>query len=103
MEKVPRAVFTKEFKEEAAKMVIDGNLGISEVCRRLSLAKGTLERWIRQARQGGIPDPGRRNPVTDEQMELTRLKRENKQLKMEREILKNAAAYFARESQKSTR
>lgn len=103
MEKIPRSVFTKEFKEEAVKMVMDGNLGVSEVSRRLSLAKTTLERWVRQTKQGGIPAAARRSPVTEEEMELARLRRENTELKMERDILKKATAYFARESLKGTR
>jgi len=103
MEKIPRSVFTKEFKEEAVKMVTDGNLSISEACRRLSLAKTTLERWVRLSRRGGIPPAARRSPVTGEEMELARLRRENTELKMERDILKKATAYFARESLKGTR
>lgn len=46
MEKIPRGVFTKEFKEEAVKMVIDGGLSIPEAGRRLSLPKSTLARWV---------------------------------------------------------
>ena len=55
MEKIPRGVFTKEFKEEAVKMVIDGGLSVPEVGRRLSLSTSTLARWVRQARKGGFP------------------------------------------------
>ena len=64
MEKVPRSVCTKEFKEEAAKMVIEGGLSQPEVCRRLSLANSTLARWVRQARNGGISTSvAKRSPV----------------------------------------
>ena len=104
MEKIPRSVFTKEFKEEAVKTVIDGGLSVPEACRRLSLANSTLARWVRQARKGGLPTVNvKRNPVTEEEMEVARLKREIAELKMERDILKNATAYFARESLKGTR
>jgi len=104
MEKIPRGVFTKEFKEEAVKMVLDGGLGISEVSRRLSLGKSTLARWIKEAGDTGHPTGAvRRKPVTEEEMEVARLKREIAELKMERDILKNATAYFARESLKGTR
>ncbi len=54
MEKIPRGVFTKEFKEEAVKMVIDGGLSVPEVGRRLSLSTSTLGRWVIQARKGGF-------------------------------------------------
>ena len=102
MQKVPRAVFTKEFKEEAVKMVIDGGLSQPEVCRRLSLGHSTLARWVRRARNGVTPVV-RKNPVTEEEMEIARLKRENAELRMERDILKNATAYFAKESLQGTR
>lgn len=103
MQKIPRAVFTKEFKEEAVKMVIDGGLSQSEVCRRLSLGSSTLARWVRQARNGTLSATAKRNPVTEEEMEISRLKREVAELRMERDILKNATAYFAKESLKGTR
>jgi transposase len=102
MEKIPRSVFTREFKEEAIKMVIDGGLSQPEVCRRLSLGHSTLARWVRQARSG-ILSATKRSPVTEEEMEISRLRAENAELKMERDILKKASAYFARESLKNTR
>ncbi len=104
MEKIPRNVFTEEFKKEAIKMVIDGGLSEREACRRLSLANSTLARWVRQARNGALPTAApRRGPITEEEMEVARLKREIAELKMERDILKNATASFARESLKGTR
>jgi transposase len=102
MQNVPRVVFTKEFKEEAVKMVIDGGLSQPEVCRRLSLGHSTLARWVRQAKTGVTP-VARRNPVTEEEMGISRLKREVAELRMEWDILKNATVYFAKESLKGTR
>ena len=102
MQKIPRAVFTKEFKEEAVKMVIEGGLSQPEVCHRLSIGHSTLTRWVRQAKQG-IAFVARKNPVSEEDMELAKLRRENAELKMERDILKKASAYFARESLRGTR
>jgi transposase len=104
MERVPKAVFTKEFKEEAVKMVTEGQLTIPEVGRRLSIPKSTLAHWVKIAKEGKLSDIGKREkPVTEEQMELARLKREIAELKMERDILKKATAYFARESLPGTR
>jgi transposase len=104
MEKIPRSAFTEEFKEEAAKMVIEGGLSQPEVCRRLSLANSTLARWVRQAKKRGLSTAAaKRTPITEEEMEVARLKREIAELKMERDILKNATAYFAKESLKGTR
>ena len=88
MEKIPRNVFTKEFKEEAVRMVRDGGLSIPEVGRRLSLPKSTLARWVKQARKGSLPTgTAKRSPVTEGEMEIARLKREIAELKMERDIL----------------
>lgn len=101
MEKIPRRVFTEEFKEEAVKMIIDGGLSIPEAGRRLSVAKSTLARWVMQARKGSFAV--KRSPVSENDMEVSRLKREIAELKMERDILKNATAYFAKESLKRTR
>jgi transposase len=104
MERVPKAIFTKEFKEEAVKMVTEGQLTVPEVGRRLSIPKSTLAHWVKIAKEGKLSDIGKREkPVTEEQMELARLKREIAELKMERDILKKATAYFARESLPGTR
>jgi transposase len=103
MEKVPKGVYTKEFKEEAVKLVTEAGLSIPEVGRRLSVGKSTIEYWVRQARKGGLSVNHGKKPVTAEEMEVARLRREVAELRMERDILKNAAAYFAKESLKGTR
>ncbi len=103
MEKIPRAVYTKEFKEEAVKMVTETGLSVPEGARRISVSTSTVAYWVKLAKEGRLSNGGRQRPVTGEEMELARLKRENAELKMEREILKKAAAYFAKESLKSTR
>lgn len=100
MEKIPKGVYTKEFKEEAVKLVTEAGLGIPEVARRLSVGKSTIEYWVRKAKKGSLSG---QDKVTAEEMELARLRKENAELKMEREILKKATAYFARESLKGTR
>ena len=104
METLPKSVFTKEFKEEAVKMVMGGGLNIPEVCRRLSIPKSTLAHWVKISKEGKLSNSDRKQKVvTEEQMELARLKREIAELKMERDILKKAAAYFAKESLPGTR
>ena len=103
MEKIPKGVYTKEFKEEAVKLVTEAGLSIPEVGRRLSLSKSTIEYWVRQARKGTLTNNPGKKAVTAEEMEVNRLRRENAELKMERDILKKATAYFARESLKGTR
>lgn len=92
MEKIPKAVFTDEFKEEAVKMVTEGGLSVPEVSRRLSIPKSTLAHWVKRANAGKLLNNThkRQKPVTPEEMELARLRRENAELKMEKEILKKA-------------
>lgn len=102
MERVPKGVYTKEFKEEAVKLVTEAGLSIPEAARRLSVGKSTIEYWVKKARNGGLSDNGKK-AVTAEEMEVNRLRREVAELKMERDILKKATAYFAKESLKGTR
>jgi transposase-like protein len=89
MEKVPKGVYTKEFKEEAVKLVMETALGVPEVSRRLSVSKSTVEYWVRQAKKGSLSDNLGKRPFSAEDMEFARLRKENAELKMEREILKN--------------
>jgi transposase len=85
-------------------MATEGGLTIPEVGRRLSIPKSTLAHWVKIAKEGRFSDTARKHqPVTGEQMELARLKREVAELKMERDILKKAAAYFTKESLPGTR
>lgn len=90
MERIPKGLYTKEFKEEAVKMVIEGGLKVPEVGRRLSIAKSTIAYWVKLAKEGTLLDDGRQKLVTREQMEVSRLKREVAELRMERDIFKNA-------------
>ena len=103
MEKVPRVVYTREFKEETVKMVTEGGLSVPEVALRVSVSTSTIAYWVKLAKEGRLSHGGRQRPVSGEQMEMARLQRENAELKMEREILKKAAAYFAKESLRGTR
>ena len=104
MERVPQGRYTKEFREEAVKMLTEGGLSVLEISKRLSLPKSTLERWIRFFKTGNLGDVGKGlRPLTELEMELAQVKRELSLAKMERDILKKAAAYFAKESLNGTR
>ena len=95
----PNRKYTAEFREEAVKQVQAGGRSLRAVARSLEMSQKTLANWVNRARRGQAlvaREPAR--PVSDLQAELTRLRQENARLKMEREILKKAAAYFARES-----
>ena len=90
--------YTKEFKQDAVKLVVEQRYSCPEVGRRLGIAVSNVSRWVRQYRedQRDLSDGG----VThrDLEAENRQLKKENKRLEMEREILKKAAASFAKES-----
>jgi transposase-like protein len=91
-----RARYTLEFKLEAVRLVKAGQEA-SVTARVLGIPKATLGNWVRLAEKGELQGAGDR-PVSAEQMELARLRAELARVKMERDILKKATAYFARES-----
>lgn len=96
--------YSKEFRNEAAKLVVEGGLSAYEASRQLSLPKSTLENWVRAFKAGKLGDVGgQHRPLTEIELELDRVKRELAQVKQERDILKKAAAYFAKESLLGTR
>jgi transposase len=98
MERIPNAVYTKELRGEAVKLVKESGLSIPEVGRRLSIPKSTISYWVRADKEGSLSRVGRQaKPATEEQVEVARLKREVAELKMERDFLRKAAAYFAKE------
>ena len=104
MGKIPHGRYTKEFREEAARLVLEDGLSSGEAAKRLSLPKSTLETWVRAAKAGKLGDVGRnRRPLTEIEVELAKVKRELTMVRMERDILKKAAAYFAKESLPGTR
>ena len=99
MKGIPRGRYTKEFRQEAVKLVIEEKLSWGKVGRRLSLAPTTIGSWVKAYQEGKLGEIGKTyRPLTEVEMELARVKKENTTLKMENEILKKAAAYFARES-----
>jgi transposase len=102
MKRVPNGRYTKEFREEAVKLVQRG--ATYEASHRLNLPKSTLENWVRAFQKGTLPEVGKSlRPLTELEMKLAQIKRELAQVKMERNILKKSAAYFAKESLPVTR
>jgi transposase len=99
MERIPRAIYTKELREEVVKLVTEGGLKIPEVGRRLSVSASTIRDWVKANKEGKLKEVGKQQrPLTEVEMELARVKRELAKVKMELDILKNATAYFAKES-----
>ena len=90
-----RRQFTPEFRAEAVRMVQQSGDSMSHVARDLGLSHVTLGKWVRLATAPPVVD----GLSEDERAELVRLRRENRQLQMERDILKKATAFFARQSE----
>ena len=93
-----RKISTAECKRAAVQLVTEHHYGVAETARNLGINTHMLRRWKRELADcdnGAFPGKGRLSP---EQEELHRLRAENKRLRMEREILKKAAAFFANES-----
>jgi len=96
---IPQGRYTREFRQEAVKLVAEDNISCREAAQRLSLAPSTLAYWIKAYKEGKLGDIGKgQKPLTEVEMELARTKKELVEVKMERDILKKAAAYFAKES-----
>jgi transposase len=90
----PTPHYPPEFKQEAVRLFRSSERSFSEVAKELGISDESLRRWVKQAEI----DAGERDGLTtDEREELRRLRRENKVLKQERDFLKKAAAFFARE------
>ncbi len=93
-----RRTFSREFKLEAVRLVNERGVAVAQAARDLGLHENVLRKWVRELLanpQQAFPGQGQMKP---EQAEIERLKKEVAKLKMERDILKKAAAYFARES-----
>ena len=95
MKKIPKQAYTTEFKALAVKRVKGGE-SISVVVKELGLGDQTLRNWVKAESEGMLKGAGSK-VVTPEAMELSRLRAENARLKRENEIIKKAAAYFARD------
>ena len=93
-----RKYYSKQFKIDAVKLVNEQGYNVSEAARNLGIHHTSLRHWKKQLETDGNQSfPGKGN-LNSEKEELYRLRKENKQLRMEREILKKATAFFANES-----
>lgn len=96
--------YTPEFRAEAVKVVLAQGLSLEEAAQRLAIPKGTLVNWVSAAKRGSDPTaaPGSRS-VSELEAEVAKLRKELAVERMEKEVLKKATAYFARESLPGTR
>ncbi len=94
-----RKQYTKEFKLDAISLVMDQGLTIAEAARSLEINANMLNRWIKESQADNNGQAFRGNgKLTPEQEEIRNLKLQIKQLKLEKQILKEAAVFFARET-----
>lgn len=101
MVKIRRTVYTKEFKRDAVRLVIEEGLSQAEACRRLGINQNSLSKWVRAFKEtggGAFPGKGHQTP---KQEEIKRLREENRTLRMERDILKKATLISTRQCNSS--
>jgi transposase len=94
MGKRSRRKFTDEFKAETVKLIRTSGRTVGSVARELNIGETAVRRWVNQAEALGSAD----SLSPDERTELQRLRKENRELRMEKEILAKATAFFAKES-----
>ncbi len=92
-----RKSYSKEFKLDAVSLVTGQNYKIAEAARSLGISSNMLGRWIKEQEEGTHAFRGN-GKLTPEQEEIHRLREENKRLKMEKDILKKATVFFAKET-----
>ncbi len=94
MGKRHRRKFTDEFKAETVKLIRESGRTVGSVARELELTETAVRNWVKRAEASGSAD----TLSPDERVELRRLRKENRELRMEKEILRKATAFFAKES-----
>ena len=92
MKGIPQGRYTKEFRQEAVKLVVEEKISCREAAQRLSLAPSTLAYWVKAYKSGKLGENGKaQKPLTEVEMELARTKKELVEVKMERNILLSLA------------
>lgn len=92
-----RRVFDANFKMTVVRVIKDQGLSVSQVCQDMNLGETAVRRWLKQVEAEQTGQPGIGKPLTAEQQRIRQLEAENRQLRMDNDILKKASAFFARE------
>ena len=100
---IPKQQYTEEFKQEAVKLVRESGLSIAEAGRRLEISAMTLKNWVYRSKSSKDGAVSSVRPVSELEAENSRLRKELAESRLECEIIKKAAAYFAKESLPGTR
>jgi transposase len=96
-EKRPRKTYSREYKIEAVRMTTEGGISVAQAARDLEINENTLHNWRRQFRQwGAAPNAGKE--ALSQAEEIQRLRRDNAKLREERDFLKKAAVWLAKEA-----
>jgi len=96
---LPRTQYSQEFRKESVKFFKESGLTLVEAAKRLSVPKGTLKNWVYTDKRGEFALVGKhQRPLTELELELSRVKRELAEVKMERDFIKKCATYFAKGS-----
>ncbi len=99
MERLPQGKYTPEFRAEAVKLLEKEKLSVRQAAKRLSIPVSSLDNWVRAAKRGILADVGKGQRIPAElELELSRMRKELAEVKMERDLLKKFATYFAKES-----
>jgi len=99
MERIPRGIYTPEFRAEAVKLVETTGISVGRAAKQLSIPKSSLDNWVRASREGKLGEVGKSQRLPSElELELARARKELAEVKLERDLLKKCAAYFAKES-----
>ncbi len=99
MERIPQGKYTPEFRAEAVKLVEQEKLSVRQAAKRLSVPLSSLDNWVRAARAGKLAEIGKGQRIpTELELELSRMRKELAEVKVERDLLKKFATYFAKES-----
>ena len=99
MERTPRGIYTAEFRAEAIKLVETAGVPVARAAKQLSIPKSSLANWLRASRKGNLSEVGKgQRPPSELEVELARTRKELADVKMERDLLKKFATYFAKES-----
>lgn len=92
-----RRAFDSSFKLQVVQMIKEQGLSVGQVCRDMKLGETAVRRWLKQVEAEHAGDRGIGKPLTAEQQRIRELEAENRQLRMDVDILKKASAFFARE------
>ena len=99
MERTPQGIYTPEFRAEAVRLVETTVMSVARAAKQLSLPKSSLDNWVRASRKGKLAEVGKGQRLPSElEMKLSLARKEPAEVKIERDLLKKFATYFAKES-----